>query len=66
MKYMDTPIIEPLEFLSASSSSMSCYDVDINDLEIELSREKVRLDTHPHIVVCSMQEETSDWEHDER
>ena len=66
MKFKDTPVIEPLDLMSVSSSSMSGYDIDLVDVEIELRREKFLLDRYPHIVIRSVQEERHPWEHDER
>ena len=66
MKFKDTSVIEPLDLMSVSSSSMSGYDIDLEDVEIELRRDKFLLERYPHIVVRSVQEERHPWEHDER
>ena len=58
--------MEPLDLLSVSSSSMSAYAVDMDDVEIELRREKVQQERYPHIVIRSVQEERCSWEQEER
>ena len=52
-----------LDLMSMSSSSMSGYDIDVEDVEIELRRDRFLLASYPHIVVL---DDSDSWEHDER
>ena len=58
--------METLELLSISSSSMSDYAFDIDDVEIELLKQKFKRDSYPHIVIGFIQEERCSWEQKER
>ena len=67
MKALNAPAIDPLEAESKSSSSMSGYDSDLDDVEIELRKELTRLNNvRPKIVVRSVKEETRLPEYYER
>ena len=65
MRFKGTPVIE-LDLMSMSSSSMSGYDIDVEDVEIELRRDKFLVENYPHIVVGSVMDVSDSWEHDER
>ena len=65
MRVKGTPVIE-LDLVSMSSSSMSGYDIDVEDVEIELRRDRFLTEKYPHIVVGSLREDSDYWEHDER
>ena len=65
MRFKGTPVIE-LDLLSMSSSSMSGYDIDVEDVEIELWQDRFLVKNYPHIVVGSVIEDFNSWEHDER
>jgi hypothetical protein len=65
MRLKGTPVIE-LDLLSMSSSSMSGYDIDVEDVEIELQRDRFLQEKYPHIVVGSLREDSDSWENDER
>ena len=59
MKSLTAPVVEHSEVESKSSSSMSGYDSDLEDVEIELRREFIRLNNvRPKIVVRSGKEKT--------
>ena len=52
MKSLNAPVVEHSEVESKSSSSMSGYDSDLEDIEIELRRELIRLNiVRPKILV---------------
>ena len=65
MRLRGTPLIE-LDLMSMSSSSMSGYDIDVEDVEIELRRDRFLAENYPHIVVGSVIDDSDSWEHDER
>ena len=66
MKFKGTPVVE-LDLMSMSSSSMSGYDIDVEDVEIELRRDRfILVENCPHIVVGSVMDVSESWEHDER
>ena len=65
MRFKGTPVIE-LDLMSMSSSSMSGYDIDVEDVEIELRQDKFLMENYPHIVVGSVMDVSDSWEHDER
>ena len=59
MKSLNAPVVEHSEVESKSSSSMSGYDSDLEDIEIELRRELIRLNNvRPKIVVRPVKEKT--------
>ena len=63
MKFKDTLVIEPSDMCSISSSSMSGYDLDVEDIEIELRGDRFAVEKCPNIVIMG---ESHSWEHDER
>ena len=66
MRLIHVPGIDPPERESFGSSSMSGYDENLDDLELELMRnERIRLDILPHIVIKEVSEEVTE-EHSER
>ena len=65
MRFKSTPVIE-LDLMSISSSSMSGYDIDLADVEIEMQRDRFLVENYPHIVVGSVMDVSDSWEHDER
>jgi hypothetical protein len=62
MRFKGTPVIE-MDLMSMSSSSMSGYDIDVDDVEIELRGDRFLVENYPHIVVM---DDSDSWEHDER
>ena len=67
MKALNAPAIDPVEADSKSSSSMSGYDSDLDDVEIELRKDLICLNNvRPKIVVRSVKEETRLPEYYER
>ena len=59
MKSLNAPVVEHSEVESKSSSSMSGYDSDLEDVEIELRKELIRLNNvRPKIVVRPVKEKT--------
>ena len=66
MKSVNAPVIEDHEFGRRSSSSMSGYESDLEDVEIQLRRELIRLDVRPSIVVQAVREESSIQEYYQR
>ena len=55
-----------LDLMSMSSSSISGYDIDLEDVEIELRRVRFRVENYPHIIVGSVMDDSQSWEHDQR
>ena len=53
MKSKNAPVNEDLNFERRSSSSMSGYESDLEDVEIELRRELIQLNVRHSIVVRS-------------
>ena len=59
MKSLNAPVVEHSEVESKSSSSMSGYDSDLEDVEIELRRELTWLNNvRPKIVMRKVKEKT--------
>ena len=59
MKSLNAPVVEHSEVESKSSSSMSGYDSDLEDVEIELRRELTWLNNvRPKIVMRTVKEKT--------
>ena len=59
MKSLNAPVVEHSEVESKSSSSMSGYDSDLEDVEIELRRELTWLNNVlPKIVMRTVKEKT--------
>ena len=59
MKSLNAPVVVYSEVESKSSSSMSGYDSDLEDIEIELRRELERLNNvRPRIEVSPVKEKT--------
>ena len=59
MKSLNAPVVVYSEVESKSSSSMSGYDSDLEDVEIELRKELIRLNNvRPKIVVRPVKEKT--------
>ena len=65
MRFKGAPVIE-LDLMSMSSSSMSGYDIDVEDVEIELRRDKFLVENYPQFVVGTVMYDSQSWEHDER
>ena len=65
MRFKSTPVIE-LDLMSMSSSSMSGYDIDLADVEIEMQRDRFLFENYPHIIVGSVMDDSQSWEHDQR
>ena len=65
MRFKSTPVIE-LDLMSMSSSSMSGYDIDLADVEIEMQRDRFLVENYPHIIVGSVMDDSQSWEHDQR
>ena len=65
MRFKGTPVFE-LDLMSMSSSSMSGYDIDVENVEIELRRDRFLVENYPHIVVGSVIDDSDSWEHNER
>ena len=62
MKSLNAPVVEHSELASKSSSSMSRYDSDLEDVEIELRRELIRLNNvRPKIVVRPVKDTKILW-----
>jgi hypothetical protein len=55
-----------LDLMSMSSSSMSGYDIDVEDVEIKLRRDRFLVENYPHIVVGPVIDVSDSWEHDKR
>ena len=57
MKLTHVPGIDPPERDSFGSSSMSGYDEDLGDLELDVRKERLLLDVLPHIMVNEVDED---------
>jgi hypothetical protein len=65
MRSKGTPVIE-LDMMSMSSSSMSGYDIDVEDVEIELRRDRFLVENYQNIIVGLVLDDSHSWKYDER
>ena len=61
MRSKNAPVIEPQDAESVSSSSMSGYGSDVEDVELELRKDKTRRNIRPDIVIREVQETRFDF-----
>ena len=64
MRFKGTSVTE-LDLMRMSSSSMSGYDIYVEDVEIELQRDRFIVENYPQIIVGSVMGDFHSWEHDE-
>ena len=56
MQLKNTPVIEPLDVESETSSDMSEYGNEVDDIELEMYSNMTGQDIQPHIVVREVKE----------
>ena len=56
MRLKNTPVIEPLEIESDSSSDMSDYGKEVDDIELAMCDDNPSEEIRPHIVVREVKE----------
>ena len=56
MRLKNTPVIEPLEIESDSSSDMSDYGKEVDDIELAMCDDNPSEEIQPHIVVREVKE----------
>ena len=56
MKLKNTPVIEPLDVESETSSDMSEYGNEVDDIELEMYSNMTEQEIQPHIVIREVKE----------
>ena len=56
MQLKNTPVIEPLDVESETSSDMSEYGNEVDDIELEMYSNMTEQEIQPHIVIREVKE----------
>ena len=56
MQLKNTPVIEPLNVESETSSDMSEYGNEVDDIELEMYSNMTKQEIQPHIVIREVKE----------